>query len=104
MLAYPLFRPNLPWRRGFTFYVVFTLFFNGGLVPTYLVYTQLLGLRNSLLSLIIPNLLLNGFNILILRTFFTMGIPDSLPEAAKIDGTGEWRVLFRFVLLRWRNR
>ena len=104
MLAYPLSRPNLPWHRGFIFYVVFTLFFNGGLVPTYLVYTQLLGLRNSLLSLIKPNLLLNGFNILILRTFFAMGIPDSLPEAAKIDGAGEWRVLFRFVLLRWRNR
>jgi putative aldouronate transport system permease protein len=97
MLAYPLSRPELPARKIFTFFVIFTLLFNGGLVPTYLIYTQVLGIKNNLLALIIPNLLLNGFNVLILRTFFQLNVPDALIEAAKIDGASEGKILFKFI-------
>lgn len=97
-LAYPLSRPTLPFRRAFTFFVFFTLLFNGGLVPWYLVYTRLFDLRNSIAALIVPNLLLSGYNVLIMRTFFLNSVPPSLVEAAYIDGAGELRIFAQIVL------
>ncbi|XID93944.1 carbohydrate ABC transporter permease [Paenibacillaceae bacterium WGS1546] len=98
LLAYPLSRKDLPLRNWYSLAVFFTLLFSGGLVPTYLVYTQLLDLKNTVWSLIVPVLLMNGFNVMLMRTFFSMTIPPSLLESANIDGAGEWRTLFRIVL------
>lgn len=99
LFAYPLSRNDFPFRKGLTFYVFFTMLFNGGLVSTYLVYTKLLGINDSLLALIVPSgLLLGGFNIILMRTFFSTTIPPSLIESAQIDGAGELRIFFQIIL------
>lgn len=98
LLAYPLSRPDMPARSTLMFVVFFTMLFNGGLVPTYLVYTQLFDIKNTLWALIVPGLLMNGFNVLLMRTFFKTSIPPALIESASIDGAGEWRTLWSVVL------
>ena len=80
------------------FLVFFTMLFNGGLVPTYMMYTQIFHIKNTIWALIIPSLLMNAFYIIMMRSFFVSNIPDSLIEAARIDGAGEFRILFRIVL------
>lgn len=98
MAAYPLSRKGLPFRRFFTVYILITMLFNGGMVPTYLIYTQLFHIRNSILALIVPNLLFNGFQMMIMRTFFAASIPEELTEAARMDGAGEIRIFLSVVL------
>lgn len=98
LLAYPISRKDFPFRKSLTFYVFFTLLFNGGLVPWYLVYTQYLGLGDTIAALIIPNLLINALFVLIMRTFFTTTIPPGLIESAQIDGAGELRIFFQIIL------
>lgn len=98
LLAYPLSRKDFPLRNGFTFYIFFTMLFNGGLVPWYLVYSNVLHIQNTVLSLIIPNLLIGGFNVFIMRTFFMTTIPPSIVESASIDGAGELRIFFQIIL------
>lgn len=98
MLAYPLSRRDMPLARLWTFLVFFTLLFNGGLVPTYLVYTQIFDLKNTIFGLLIPGLLMNGFNVLLVRTFFLTSIPPALIEAASIDGAGEIKIFYRIIL------
>lgn len=97
LYAYPISRKDFPFKNGFTFFIVFTMLFSGGLVPQYLVYTKLLHLQNSIWVLIFP-LLVSPFNVLVIRTFFKNTIPPSLIEAATIDGAGELRVFFQIIL------
>lgn len=97
MLAYPLSRNEFPYRRLFTFFVVFTILFNGGLVPTYLLYTKYLGIKNTVWALIFPYLFVRGFSVLMLKSYFRTSIPDSVIEAARLDGLGEIQILFRIV-------
>lgn len=97
-LAYALSRWDLPYRNVFAFFVFFTLLFNGGLVPTYLVYTQVLDVKNTIWALIIPGLLMNGFNVLLMRTFFITSIPEPVIESARMDGAGEFRTFFSIIL------
>jgi len=92
LVAYPLSRPHMPLRRQTTFYVVFTMIFSGGLVPRYLVIKHL-GLIDSVWSLVLP-VMLTAFNVIVLKNFFQQ-IPRSYEEAAKIDGAGDWAILFR---------
>lgn len=96
LFAYPISRRDMPYRNALSFFVFFTMLFNGGLVPWYLTYTSA-GLKNTLAALIIP-LLIAPFNIIIMRIFFTNTIPDSLVESAKIDGAGEFRIYARIIL------
>ncbi|MDD9271192.1 carbohydrate ABC transporter permease [Paenibacillus sp. GCM10023248] len=98
MLAYPLSRRDLPGGTFFAFVLFFTLLFNGGLVPTYLVYTQLLDMKNTLWALIVPGLLMNGFNVLLMRTFFMTTIPVPVLESASIDGATEFKMYYKIVL------
>ncbi|MDR1559169.1 MAG: carbohydrate ABC transporter permease, partial [Clostridiales bacterium] len=98
MLAYPLSRKELPHRNFFSFMVFFTLLFNGGLVPTYLMYVNVFHIKNTFLGLLIPNLLMSGFNVLLARTFFAMNIPDEIIQSASIDGAGEFRIFFSIVM------
>jgi len=98
MLAYPLSRRDMPLSRFWSFIVFFTLLFNGGLVPTYLIYTQIFDIKNTIFGLLIPGLLMNGFNVLLVRTFFLTSIPPALIEAASIDGAGEIKIFYRIVL------
>lgn len=97
LYAYPLSRRDLPYRGWFAFFIFFTMLFNGGLVPWYLVYVNVLDLKNSILALILP-LLLSPFFVLVMRTFFANSIPVSILESARIDGAGELRTFTRIVL------
>ncbi|QUI24281.1 carbohydrate ABC transporter permease [Vallitalea pronyensis] len=98
LMAYPLSLKKLPYRRIITFYVFFTMLFNGGLVPTYLMYTNVLHIKNTLFALIVPNLLLSAYNVLLIRTFLSVNIPSALYEAARMDGAGQFRILISIVL------
>ncbi len=98
MLAYMLSREGLPGRKVFNFLVVFTMLFSGGLVPTYLVYTSVFHIKDTLFALIIPNLLMNAFNIILVKNYFAYSLPSELFESARIDGAGEFKVLRSIVL------
>nr|WP_173338135.1 carbohydrate ABC transporter permease [Oceanobacillus iheyensis] len=95
LTAYGLSRKDLVGRRFFNFLIVFTILFNGGMIPTFLVVEQT-GLLNSLWALIIP-VSINAFNMIILRSFF-MNLPAGLEESAKIDGASDFGILFRIVI------
>ncbi len=97
-LAYPLSRPGLRGRALVLGLILFTMLFNGGLVPTYMIYTQVIDLRDSFAALIVPNLLLSGFQVILMRTYFMKSIPASILEAAEIDGASPMRVFFQVVL------
>jgi len=93
--AYPLSRMKLPLRKTLTLLIIFTMFFNGGLIPTYMVVRGL-HLIDSFAVLILP-LLFNGFYILIMRNFL-YSIPTELEESALIDGANEISICFRIFL------
>lgn len=96
MLSYVLSRPDYRYGRVLTFLLLFTMLFNGGLVPSYMVNTQLLGLRDSVWALILP-MSLNVFYVIVLRTFFK-SIPLEIIDAAHIDGAGEFKTFLQIVL------
>lgn len=98
MLAYPLSLKDLPGKRIFTFYVVFTLLFNGGLVPTYLMYTSVFNVKNTIFALIIPNLLMHTMNVLLMRTYYSTSIPTELFEASEIDGASQFKIFGSIIL------
>ena len=98
LLGYALSNPNLPGRRGMNFYVVFTMLFNGGLVPTYIMYVKTFGIKNTIFGLIVPNLLMSGFLVMLVRNYFENSIPHELYESARIDGAGEFQTFFRIAL------
>lgn len=98
LLAYPLSRKDLPGRGIIAFIVFFTMLFNGGLVPSYMMWTQIFKIKNTFDALIIPNLMMGAFYVIMMRTYFTSNIPDAIIDAAKIDGAGEIRILIRVVL------
>lgn len=97
LYAYPLSRPDLKFKKFFTFFVFFTMLFNGGLVSWYIITTKYLGLKNSFIGLILP-LAMNAWYVIIMRTFFKSSVPLALIEAGKIDGAGEFRILAQIVL------
>jgi putative aldouronate transport system permease protein len=74
------------------------MLFNGGLVPTYLIYTQIFHIKNTLAGLIVPGLLMNGFNVILVRTFFATSIPEAIIESARIDGLGEFGTFVQIVM------
>ncbi|WOC32931.1 carbohydrate ABC transporter permease [Caproicibacterium argilliputei] len=80
------------------FFVVFTMLFNGGLVPSYLMWTQVFQMKDSLAAYILPGLLTNAFFIILMKTYFENSIPTSLIEAAQIDGANEAIILFKIVM------
>lgn len=98
MLSYPLSRKELPYRNAISFFIFFTMLFNGGLVPSYLMWTQLFHIKNTIWALIIPTLLLNAFFVMMMRSYFTANIPTAVLESARVDGAGEFLILFRIVL------
>ncbi len=97
MAAYPLSRKDFRGRNVLALFFSFTLFFNGGLIPTYLVYKQTLGLYNNIWTMIIPNAI-NVWNLIIMRTYFSTTIPWEIQEAAHIDGCSNVGTLTRIVL------
>ena len=98
LFAYPLSRKDLPYRSGLSFFLFFTMLFNGGLVPTYMMYANTFHIKNTLFALIVPSLMMNAFYVIMMRSFFSSSIPDSLREAAKLDGASERKILMSIVV------
>ncbi len=98
LFAYPLSRKGLPYRGILSFFLFFTMLFNGGLVPTYMMYANTFHIKNTVFALIIPSLMMNAFYVIMMRSFFSSSIPDSLIEAAKLDGASEMKILGRVIL------
>lgn len=94
--GYCVSKKTLPFRKSIMMFYVFTMYFNGGLIPTYLVVAKM-GLLNSVWSLILPGGVA-VFNVIVCRTFFESSIPEELYEAASIDGSSNLRTFFRIAL------
>ncbi|MCL2214330.1 MAG: carbohydrate ABC transporter permease [Treponema sp.] len=97
MYSYGLFRKDYRFRGFFAFFAFFTMIFSGGLAPFVVVSRNLLGLTDNYAALIVP-MLVNPFNFIIMRTYYKTSIPESIIEAARIDGSGEFRTLFSIVV------
>ncbi len=97
MYAYPLAREDFKYRGIFNIIIVITMLFSGGLVPTYMVYVNVLKLKNNLAALILMYLF-SAFYVMIIRTFYKTNVPRSLIEAAQIDGAHEFKVFFKIVV------
>lgn len=96
LAAYPLSRKELPGRRLFMLLILFTMYFSGGMIPTYLLVKDL-GMYNSVWSLLIPAAI-STYNLIVARTFFENNIPGELYESARLDGCGNVSMLPRIVL------
>ena len=97
LFAYPLSRKCLKYRNFFSMFVFITMLFSGGLVPWYIVCSQLLHITNTYFALFLPYVM-NVWYVIIMRTFFVTTIPDSLIESAKIDGASEMRVFMKIIV------
>lgn len=87
-----------PPCNALAFFLFFTMLFNGGLVPSYIMWTQTFHIKNTLAALLFPSLMMNAFYVIMMRTYFTTNIPDAVIEAARIDGAGELRILSQVVM------
>lgn len=97
MLAYSLSRKEVKYANVISFLVFFALLFNGGIVPQYILLTKYLHMKNTILVLIFPYLV-SSVNIIIMKNFFKSTVPDSIVEAARIDGSGEFSTYLKIVL------
>ncbi len=96
-MGYALSRPTFKLRKFYMTYIFIPMMFHGGLVSTYVVMTQLYGLTNTYWALLLP-LACSSFYIIVLRTFFTTTVPDSVIESGKIDGASQLRIFIQLVL------
>lgn len=93
--GYALSRPNLPLKKLFTSYLMFTMMFNGGQIPTYL-NIKALGLVDNVWVYVLP-FLIGAYNVVVAKSFFA-ALPESLNESARIDGAGEFRIFFQIIV------
>jgi putative aldouronate transport system permease protein len=98
MLAYALSKDDLPGKNVLMFLVIFTMLFNGGIVSTYFVYSNIFKIRNTIWALIAPQLLMNGFSVILVRNYYRANIPQALFEVAMLDGIGEGTVFVSIVV------
>lgn len=96
LAAYVISRRNLGARKAISLFIVFTMYFSGGLLPNYILITNTLGLRDSLWSLILPGAI-STWNLLVMRTAF-YSVPESIEESANLDGANDFVILFRVIL------
>lgn len=96
LAAYPLSRPDLPGRKGLMLIITLTMFFSGGLIPSYLLVKGL-GMVDTMWALIIPGAI-STYNLIVMRTYFQSSIPWELQEAAHMDGCSNWRLLLSIIL------
>lgn len=96
LAAYPLSRPDLPGRGVIMFVVTLTMFFSGGLIPSYLLVKNL-GMVDTMWALVIPGAIAT-YNLIVMRTYFQSSIPWEIQEAAHIDGCSNWKLLTHVIL------
>lgn len=97
MLAYPMSRKSFKYRNALSFFVFFTMLFNGGIVPSYIMWTSIFHIKNTIWALLIPNYLVTAFNVILVKNFYSNNIPEALIEAAQIDGAGELKIFYKVV-------
>lgn len=97
-IAYPMARSSFKYRGVLSFFVYFTMLFNGGIVPSYIMWTTMFGVKNTYAALIFPNLLMSAFNIFLVRNYYKNSIPESLYEAAQLDGATEFKTFISIIL------
>ena len=98
MLAYPMSRKNFRYRNQLSFFVFFTMLFNGGVVSSYIMWSNIFHIKNTIWALMLLNYVVTAFNVFLVRNYFTNSVPDSLIESAKIDGASELTI-FRKIML-----
>ena len=98
MLAYPMSRKSFKYRNVLSFFVFFTMLFNGGIVPAYIMWTQIFHIKNTIFALLIPNYLVNAFNVILVKNYYSNNVPDALLKAAQIDGASEMTIFRRIML------
>ena len=98
MLAYPMSRKSFKYHNVLSFFVFFTMLFNGGIVPSYIMWTKIFHIKDTIFALLIPNYLVTAFNVILVKNYYANNIPDSLIEAAEIDGATEMTI-FRKIML-----
>ena len=98
MLAYPMSRKAFKYRGILTLFVFFTMLFSGGIVPSYIMWTRVFQIKDTIWALILPNYLVTAFNVFLVKNYYTNSIPDSLIEAAQIDGAGEMKIFWKVML------
>lgn len=94
--AYPLAKKYLPHRKFWTLFVIFTMYFSGGMIPMYLLINNWLKISNTIWALVLPGAM-SAYNLIIVRNFFE-SIPDSLEESARIDGANDITILFKIII------
>ena len=97
MLAYPMSRKNFKYRNALSFFVFFTMLFSGGIVASYMMWSNIFHIKDTIWALIIPNYLVMGFNVFLARNYYANNIPDAIIESAEIDGAGEFRTFWKIV-------
>lgn len=98
MLAYPMSRKDFKYSNVIAFLVFFTMIFNGGIVPSYMMWSNVFHIKNTIFALILPNYLVTGFNVFLVKNYYSNSIPHAIIEAAKIDGASEMTIFYRIIL------
>lgn len=97
MLAYPMARKGCKFRGILAFYVFFTMLFNGGIVSSYIMWTNIFHIKDTIWALILPNYVVTAFNVFLVRNYYANSIPESLIESAQLDGAGELTIFTRIM-------
>ena len=97
LTAYVISRKDFKYRNHVSFLIYFTTIFGGGMIPWYMMYTNVLNLRGTTLAIWFPALM-SPFLVILMRTFITGSVPDAVVESAKIDGAGHWIIFWRIVV------
>ena len=98
MFAYGLIQKDVPGVKVIFILILITMLFSGGIVPTYYVYNNVLHVKNTIWGLVLPNLLMNGFTVILVKNYFENSIPHELLEAAEVDGANHFLIVFRLVM------
>ena len=96
-LAYPMARKSFRYKNILSFFVFFTMLFNGGIVPSYIMWSRFFHIKNTIWALIIPNYLVTAFNVILVKNFYQNNVPDALVEAAQIDGASELKTFYKIM-------
>lgn len=97
-IAYPMSRSQFKYKNALSFFVYFTMLFNGGIVPSYILWTNYINIKNTYAALMVPNLLMSAFNVLLIRNYYKNSIPEALYEAAQMDGAAEFVIFSKITL------
>ncbi|MBQ1468463.1 MAG: carbohydrate ABC transporter permease [Solobacterium sp.] len=98
LFAYPLSRKDFKLRNVFAFILFFTMLFNGGMVASYMVWTRIFHVKDTLWAYLLPGSLMGGMNVLLVRNYFNANIPYSIIEAARLDGAKDWTIYSKIMV------